>query len=238
VSEPPILQSGARAICVGGASAIALAGILVVCWRRAPRIADAVLAFGASYLTVSNVIVAASAIADRLFFFPSMWLVAIMVLLLDRVLRPRTPRLVAAAIALAFVGTQLARATAYASLWRDDVVLLGAAARVYPNVYRSQRNLAHALSDARDDEGAAWHLVVAESIYAHYPVPVARDAIDPAWDREPLGRRLEHLSRALGEHGVCAAAGVAAARLRSWDSPGGATHLDAWVRKECPVEAL
>jgi hypothetical protein len=232
-SEPPILQSAARAIFLGGTLAIALGGILLLCWRRAPRVADGILAFGASYLTVSNVIVAASAIADRLFFFPSMWLVASAVLLLDRVLRARAHRLVAAAIALGFVGTQLVRATAYASLWRDDLVLLGAAARVYPDVFRTQRNLAHALSDAHDDDGAAWHLVVAETIYARYPFPVARDAIDPAWDREPLDRRLEHLSHALSEQAVCGAARVAAARLRTWDSPGAAVPLDTWSKREC-----
>jgi hypothetical protein len=212
---------------------VSLAGLVVVSWRRAPRTADAVIGLGASYFSVSNVLVASSAIADRLLFFPSMWLVAIVALVGDRALRTSAGRRVACLAALGFAAVQMDRAAAYGSLWRDDLTLLGGAANAYPNVYRTQRNLAHALSDAHDDEAAAWHLAVAEAIYGHFPVRVARDAISPAWDAEPLNARLAHLRALFGARATCAAAGIAQPKLVSWESPAGADALARWTRLEC-----
>jgi hypothetical protein len=232
-AEPPLLRDGVLGILLGGATLIALVVLVARSWRRAPRVADAAVGFGAAYLTVSNLLVPSSAIADRLFFFPSMWLVALVALLLDSAVRAPVARRVACGVALVFAVLQHVRAEAYGSIWRDDVTLLRAASRVYPDVCRTQRNLAHALADAHDDDGAAWHLTVSEGIYAHYPVPVAHDAIDPAWDDEPLPSRLEHLRDVLGAHATCDAAAVAGARLTSWECAGGAKLLSAWSRGAC-----
>jgi hypothetical protein len=232
-SEPPILRAGALGIALGGGTLLACAALVVACWRRAPRTADAALAFGASYLTVSNLVVAASAIADRLFFFPSMWLVVIGALLASEAARTRAAQRAACAMALVFAGVQAARATAYAALWRDDATLFTAAARAYPDVFRTQRNLAHALSDAHQDAAAAWHLAIAEAIFARYPVPTARDEIDPAWDDEPLRAELAHLRTTFGAHPACAAVERAQARLTSWEDPTAAALLAGWSRETC-----
>jgi hypothetical protein len=232
--EPPILRDGIGGIALGAGAAIALGWLFWRSRKRAPRISDAVVAFGASYLTASNVVVAASAIADRLFFFPSLWLVVVVALVADWTARTHVARRVACGVALGFAMVQAVRAQAYGSLWRDDVTLLSAAAREYPDICRTQRNLAHALSDAGDDDGAAWHLVVSEGIYARYPVPLARRAIDPAWDGEPLNARLGHLGGVLGARATCDAARVAQARLVSWDAPPAAESLAMWARGACP----
>ena len=232
-SEPPLLRDGFIGIALGAGTAVALGVLVLLSWRRAPRIADAIVAFGASYLTVSNVVTAASAIADRLFFLPSMWLVIVVALVVDLAVRTPLARRVASGVALGFAAVQCARAAAYGSLWRDDVTLLSAASRAYPDVCRTQRNLAHALADARDDEGAAWHLALSEGIYRRYPAPLARDAIDPSWDSEPLPARLEHLRAVFGTRGACDAAATARARLISWDSPSAAEALAKWSRDAC-----
>jgi hypothetical protein len=233
-AEPPLLRNPLPAIVLGGGAVIALGGAVIVTWRRSPRVADALVAFGASYATASNVFLASSAIADRLFFFPSMWLVAAGVLLASRVLRRASSRRTAFALGAAFLAIQLARASAYASDWRNDLSLLGAAARLYPDVYRTQRNLAHAFADAHDDDAAAWHLAVAESIYARYPWPVERDAVRPEWDAEPLAGRLDHLTRLFGQEAACGAVRRAAARIVAWGEPAGADPLRAWAGRACP----
>jgi len=232
-SEPPILRDGAMGIAAGAGLVLACVAILVASWKRAPRLADATLAFGASYFAVSNVALAASAIADRFFFFPSFWLLVIVALVVDRAARTAGSRRLGGAMAIAFILVQAHAATAYAAWWRDDVTLLGAAARLYPNVYRTQRNLAHALADDGRHGDAAFHLVAAEIIYAHYPVPVTRDAISTAWDDEPIAARLAHLDDAFGAPATCAAARIAAARLRSWEDARAADAIDAWARGSC-----
>jgi hypothetical protein len=232
-SEPPILRDGVMGVVFGAAIVLACAAIVMATWRRVPRLADATLAFGASYFAVSNVALAASAIADRFFFFPSLWLLVMIAIAVDRLARSAGARRTACVLALAFTILQARAAMAYAAWWRDDVTLLGRAARVYPNVYRTQRNLAHAYADDARHDAAAFHLVVAETLYAHYPVPVPRDAISPAWDDEPLPARFAHLRDAFGGAATCAAARVASQRARSWNDVPAGDAIDAWVSGAC-----
>ncbi|HEY2518203.1 MAG TPA: hypothetical protein VGI39_45355 [Polyangiaceae bacterium] len=233
-SEPPLLREGPLTILVGGLVVVAFAALLLRSWRNAPRLADALLGFGASYVAVSNFLTPASAIADRLFFFPSFWLVLVIALLVERTARLPATRAFAFVAAVLFALWIGARSARYAALWKDDLTLLSAAMRAYPNVFRTQRNLAHALADAHEDEEAAWHLAVAEAIYAGYPSPFARDAIAPAWREEPLGARLDHLRDLVGAKAACAAASVAGARLKSWDAPDAAAALSRWRERGCP----
>ena len=232
-AEPPLLRDGPVGIALGAAVVLALGLLLFRAWNRAPRLADAVLALGASYFAVSNVAVAASAIADRLFYFPSFWLVVIVAMALDGAVRGRAGRGVACAAAMAFALIQAQRAAADASTWTDDRKLLGAAARLYPNVYRTQRNLAHACADDARDDDAAFHLAAGEAIFAEYPAPVARDAISPTWDSLPLGERLARLRGAGGPRVTCDAVGRAAPRIRSWGDARAADALEAWSKSEC-----
>ena len=232
-SEPPLLRDGPVGIVLGGLVVVALATLLVRAWNRAPRLADAILGFGASYAAVSNFVTPASAIADRLFFFPSFWLLVIVGLVVEPFARTRLSRGNVAAAAVLFTVWIGARGASYAATWADDEALLSAATRAYPNVFRSQRNLAHAFADAHQDDEAAWHLAVAEAIFASYPTPVARDAIAPSWANEPLDARLDHLRDLFGPKAACAAAQVAGARLTSWDDPGATLALARWQHRAC-----
>jgi hypothetical protein len=194
-------------------------------------VADAILAMAASYLPVSNFVVPASTIADRLLFFPSMWLVIASALVLDGAVRAHRTRAAAAVTAtLAFGLVQSIGATTFAATWRDDVTLNAAAARIYPNIFRTQRNLAHALADVGDHEGAAWHLAIAEAIRGHYPAFVARDVVASAWEHEPLAAQLDHLSTRFGEAATCGTTRRAAARLRGWGDDLGSEELTRWTQ--------
>ena len=198
-----------------------------------PRLADAVLALGASYVATSNVFLGASAIADRFFFFPSFWAIVATAMVVDRTVhRAQTRRIVCAAAILSAILQERA-AIAYASSWRDDLSLLTRSVRLYPNVFRAQRNLAHALSDAGNDDEASYHLVAAEILYARYPSPVLRGAILPVWDEEPFVTRLEHLRVAFGAAPTCAAAKVASMRIRSWGRPTAADGIEQWMKGSC-----
>ena len=232
-SEPPLLRDGLVGIALGALVVASLAALLVRAWNRAPRLADAILGFGASYVAVSNFLTPASAIADRLFFFPSFWLLVIVGLVVERLARTPAARVNAAAAAALFALWIGARSASYAATWQDDVTLLSASVRAYPNVFRSQRNLAHAFADAHEDDQAAWHQAIAEAIFASYPTPVARDAIPPSWSTEPLDARLNHLRDLFGAHAACAAADAAGARLKSWDDPGATDALARWRRRAC-----
>jgi hypothetical protein len=233
-SEPPILRDGPLGIVLGGAFVLGCAAVVVKSWRALPRLADVIVALGASYLVVSNVVTPSSAIANRMVFFPSLWLVVLVAILVDRTARrPLARRAACAGVAL-FVLVQARAATAYAATWRDDATLYSDALRKLPNVYRTQRNLASELADTGRDADAAYHLVVAEAIYARYPTPVARDAVSPAWDGEPLPSRLAHVAASFGAPETCRASNVAARRLRSWEAPNAARLLDDWSKGACP----
>ena len=223
-SEPPLLRDGIAGIATGAAAVVAWFVLVVTQWRRSPRISDALLALAATYLPVWNLI------ADRLLFAPTLWLVIALALVLEELAQERAARTAVAAAVVAFALYQGVRARAYAATWRDDITVTDSAARIYPNVFRTQRNLAHALADAGAHERAAWHLAIAEAIYAHYPTPVARDAIPFERENEPLATRLDHLRDVFGERATCAATRTAAARLRSWDDPKAGEALEQWMR--------
>ncbi|HEV3189825.1 MAG TPA: hypothetical protein VGY54_04970, partial [Polyangiaceae bacterium] len=139
--------------------------------KRAPGIPDAAAGLAASYIVVSNAIVPASAIADRLFFFPSLWVVILGTLFARRV--ATKTRQAIGALAIGFALAQASVATRDGLRWRDDITLLSSAVQARPTVARSRRNLALAFADAGQREDAAWQLIVANAILARYPRPLA-----------------------------------------------------------------
>ena len=230
-SEPPILRNGMAGIALGAAFLLACAGVAIASWNRSPRIADALIALAASYFPMSSFALPAPGVADRFVFFPTVWLVAALAMILDARARTHAARAAVAVGALAFAALQAVHTVAYAATWRDDVTLLHAATRVYPNIFRAQRNLAHALADAGNLEDAAWHLTIAEAIYRHYPVAVGRDVIGRDWEDEPLSARLDHLQAVFGKQATCDAVRTAAARLRSWAEAPTSEPLAGWARR-------
>ena len=223
-------------IVPGHAPALAALGLALVTglfaigvtqWRRGPGLADAALGFVASYVVVSSVFVAASAIADRLFFFPSLWAVTLAALSLERL--RGAARWTAGALAVGFAGAQGYVAAVDASSWRDDVTLFTVAVAARPTVARSRRNLAQALADAGRLEDAAWQMTVTLAILARYPAPMPIDALPAGWDREPLAMRLTNLRSRIGAAALDADLRKAAAVFRHWGNPDVATLLEAWA---------
>lgn len=215
---------------VAAAIGVGLAGLLFAAgftnWKRGPGLSDAAIGFAASYVVVSSTIVPASAIADRLFFFPSFWAVTLAALAVERLEAPK--RRVAGGLAVAFACTQAYVAALDSSHWRDDVALFTTAIDARPTVVRSRRNLAQALADAGRAEDAAWQLTVANAILDRYPTPMPADAFPASWDREPIGARLEELRLKVGAPALNADLRRAAAAFRHWGNGDVADLLDAW----------
>jgi hypothetical protein len=232
-SGSPVAETAAADVAVGVLFCAGCTALFASAWRRAPRLADALAAFGASYVSMSNLLVNVPGIAHRHFFFPSLWLIVAAALLIERAVHEQPARTAFVAATGVFVLAQAWWARSYAQTWRDDVTLLSAATRIAPEVDRSQRNLASALSESGRHDEAAFHLVLAEAINAHYPSPIARDSIPAAWDAEGLPASLAHVQMGLGARATCAAAAAAATHLRSWEDVQAAVELDAWSRGVC-----
>jgi len=215
---------------VAAAIGVALAGLLLATgftnWKRGPGLSDAAIGFAASYVVVSSTIVPASAIADRLFFFPSFWAVTLAALAVGRL--EEAKRRVAGGLAVAFACTQAYVAALDSSHWRDDVTLFTAAIDARPTVVRSRRNLAQALADAGRTEDAAWQLTVANAILDRYPTPMPADAFPASWEKEPIGARLDELRLKVGAPALNADLRRAAAAFRHWGNSDVADLLDAW----------
>ena len=220
--------------------ALAVGGVVVLArtWRGPPGLADAVLGFGASYVAVSHVFLPAVAVlADRLFFFPSFWVVAIASLALEPAIRGVSSRAKTGVAGLcACAALQGGMACHEAGHWRDDPTLLTSAVAAEPNVARSRRNLAQALAEAGRPEDAAWQLVVSMEILSRYPAAIPPDEFR-ALDLQPqdvrlgalldhigacdLQHRLEETRAAFGRWGMAEAGAQVAAWL-------------AWVRTRVP----
>jgi hypothetical protein len=203
-------------------------GTLVRAWPRPPGIADALLGFVAAYVLASHAIVpSATAMADRLFFFPSFWVVTVGALVLGNLEGRRKG--VAAGLAAAFALGQAAVATTTASRWRDDVTLLTSAVKARPNVARLRRGLAQALADRGVAEDAAWQLAVTNAIMGLYPAALPANDFPARWDGEPTAARLAALRDRIGQSGLRDALGNAAAVARRWGYEDVAAILDGWL---------
>ena len=202
-------------------------------WGRGPGFADVALGFATTYVVVSHVLVPAVAIvADRLFFFPSLWVVVAAALGLERALaspsRLRVPGAVLAVAAVAFAGGQALVATRDCAHWRGDITLLSAAVEARPDTARARRDLAEALADANRAEDAAWQLVVSMAIMSHFPSRVSEDAFPPALDAQPVALRLDALRRESGDCRAKDRLAEARGAFQRWGYPDAAAVVARW----------
>jgi hypothetical protein len=213
------------------ATGIALAAVVfalgIASWKRAPGSSDAAIALAASYVVVSNTIVPASAIADRLFFFPSFWIITLIALAAQHL--DSKGRKAAGSLAVTFACAQAWVAARDSARWTDDVTLFASAIEARPTVVRSRRNLAQALADAGRIEDAAWQLTVANAILDRYPMPVSNDEFPSSWDGDPIQIRLTELRVKVGASSLDTDMRRAAAMFRHWGNDNVAAVLDAWT---------
>jgi len=177
---------------------LALAGVaaIVATFRRAPRVADALVAFGASYAVASSVLVPASAgLADRLFFFPSFWLVVVVALLLARA-PARVARLSVPIVAVFLVG-QSALAVLASRMWRDEKSLALHTVTNCPHNGRGRQMRAHVAWLDRDVEMTAWQLVARAALYNQFPAAVPEEQLASEWEELPFAQRIALLRKAL-----------------------------------------
>ena len=204
-----VLQNGFSVrTAIGTGLLVALTALALRFHRCRPHITDAVLGFAGSYLVASHLVVPASAmVADRLFFFPSFWLVLIGALLFDQIPRVNPARgsgrlgarRIVAVGALAWIVVQAVIATAAATVWRDDAVLLTQAIQTYPHVARTRANLAQVLAFAGRNEEAAWNVLLAHAYYARFPRPIPDHEFPLHWDDLPMADRVHALRLQEGE---------------------------------------
>jgi hypothetical protein len=215
---------------VGVALGAATAATILGAWNRPPGVADALLGFGAAYAVVSHVIVPASTVlADRLFFFPSFWLVTVVALAASGLQRSRT---FVGTAAVAFALIQAAVAARTSPRWRDDVTLLTAAVEARPTVQRLRRDLAQVLADRGRPEDAAWQLAVSKAILGLLPEPLPEDDFPVRWDGQPVEARLTALRERVGQPALRDALRHSIAVAMHWGYPEVATVLRAWERQE------
>jgi hypothetical protein len=148
-------------------------------------------------------------LADRLFFFPSFWLVVFGAVMLDWLPRlqpaaaaqPRRigARRMAAAAVVAWISVQGVIAAAAATMWRDDAVLYTQAIQTYPHVARTRINFSQVLSNVGQEDEAAWHLLLSRAYYVRFPEPIPPHEFPLAWDDLPIPERLQALRKQLGD---------------------------------------
>jgi hypothetical protein len=233
VTHEPVLAAAGIALVV----AVALAATRGQ--RPAPGLADAAIGFAASYVVVSQVLVPASNVmADRLFFFPSLWVVTIAALVAERARGPYRRGI--ALLAVAFAAGQGLVAARDCLAWRDDLTLLTSAVEARPDVARSRRNLAEALADAGHPEDAAWHLVVSMAILERYPAPVPADALPSELDGESIATRLDALRDKLGPCALRRRMKEALAAFERWGDGEEVALLNRWLaasaKDTCPAD--
>ncbi|MBI2393343.1 MAG: hypothetical protein HYV09_27415 [Deltaproteobacteria bacterium] len=179
----------------------ALVAALVLTWRRAPRVADALLGFGAAYAVISHLFIGASVLlADRVFFFPSFWMVVVVVLAGQRLSerRPRLGPLLVGAAAL-FAATQAVLSFVTVPVWRDDRSLADYAVRACPRVMRSWILRLDVAQRANEAEEGAWAALAASALYLQHPRPVADDLLPETLADQPYPARVAHLRARLGD---------------------------------------
>jgi len=212
---------------LGIAVALGAAATVGARWRRAPGLTDATLALGASYVVVSHVFLPAVAVmADRLFFFPSFWVVVIATLALKPA-AAHAPR-AAGLLVVAFAVAQSIVAARDAAPWHDDTTLLTQAVDAQPSVARSRRNLAQALAEAGRPQEAAWQLVASMAILARYPGPVPRSEFR-SLDLLPPSSRIDALMEHIGACGLRSRLTEARAAFGRWGMPDAQAQVDVWL---------
>lgn len=189
-------------------------------WTRRPD-GELLLGLGASYVTASHVLLPASAfLADRWFFFPSLWLVAAAAVPVSRWAdgAPRRARLVAGS-ALAFAAVQAVIGAAGSLVWRDDTTLAAYSVRARPTAMGPRLLTAAAASWDGRDEDAAWGLLAAAALYRWFPRVVPDDAVPAEWEARPAPSRVFALRQRIGEaeFAVVRDAAMREARRREYD---------------------
>ena len=216
-------------------SAMALLGVLL---RRGARSADALLAFGATYVVASSVIVPASAmLADRLFFFPSLWVLVLLAYGGDAIARarPNLRSFVVGAAIVAIVGQGLLTALA-ARIWHDDRTLTSYAVQACPNVIRLRLLRAQVQYNNGAPDEAAWSTLVASALLTQFPTPIPLEAFPPEWEELPLDKRLELFVQRLGGVGPALQRILVLAHnaLRSQNQPMADQILAGWFQGAAP----
>ena len=137
-----------------------------------PLVTDAIVGFAGSYAVASHLIVPASAmLADRLFFFPSFWLMTLFALwvhprsLQNGVARRiKIKKILAGAYASWIVVQGCITTVAAATLWRNDRSLFAQALQSYPHVSRTRVNYALALRKQGQRAGINHHRQLARRL--------------------------------------------------------------------------
>ncbi|MGH7269913.1 MAG: hypothetical protein ACREJ3_05730, partial [Polyangiaceae bacterium] len=216
---------------------IAAAAITVaVATRRRPvGLTDAALAFAASYVAVSHVVLPAVVfVADRLFFLPSLWIITFAGLLAERA--PRRLRVPFAGLAIAFAGAQAVVAARDSAHWRDDVTLFTSAVDAQPTAARSRRNLAQALADTGRLDDAAWQLIVSMALLTRFPAPVPAKDFPASWEAMPVPCRLLALRAESGQYTLFANMKEAQSMFLHLGYAGAAHVIEGWkaALPRCP----
>lgn len=173
----------------GAALAIAAIVVVVRTWRSQPRVADAVVAFGASYVVVSQVFSPATAsLADRLFFTPSFWVLTAVGLVVSRVR-------IALPVSIAFIAMQASLAAVSMRMWRDERSLALHTVAMCPHNGRGREMRAHVAHLERDVELTAWQLIARAALYNQFPAAIPEDELSAEWEALPFAQRLAILEK-------------------------------------------
>jgi len=190
-------SAGPRAL-LGLALMASALGIATYTFRRAPHVCDTLLLGGASYFTVSHLLLPGSAfVADRLFFLPSLFLVTLAALALDRIAAVGRRKLVAAG-ALLFATTQACFTLMLVPNWHDDLSLSAQALGNCSTGMRMRVYRGETLHRFGKIEETAWSFLVAGAIFDRFPQPVADEEFPLEWEQLPVAERVARLRARLG----------------------------------------
>lgn len=191
----PSTRWASLAPLAGAALAALGVAMAVLTARRAPRVCDALVGFLASYAVISHLAFPATAtLADRLFFFPSFWLLTAVALGVARA--PERLRRLALPVAAAFVVMQSALLVAAARMWRSPAELALHTVSTCPHNGRGRWMRAHSAYLARDVETTAWQLIAQAALYSHFPRPLPAEELSAEWEALPFVERLRRLRAA------------------------------------------
>ena len=200
-----VLEQGAwPRVLLGSLALMTLLLVAILSRNTRPLVTDAIVGFAGSYAVASHLIVPASAmLADRLFFFPSFWLMTLFALwvhprsLQNGVARRiKIKKILAGAYASWIVVQGCITTVAAATLWRNDRSLFAQALQSY--VSRTRVNYALALRKQGEHEEAAWHILLSRAYLIRFPKPIEPNDFPISWDNLPLPTRLESLHSHLG----------------------------------------
>jgi len=143
----PAFSLAAAGPIVGLALLASAIAAIVVCWRRAPRVAVLLGATLATYAIVSNAFVLiGTVLGDRLLYLPSVFVCMLLGVAVTVGARRIGRRAVAVGAGVLLL-LLAARAATYASVWRNDATLFAYAARVAPQSVRAVGGWAELLAE-------------------------------------------------------------------------------------------